>query len=201
MIDPLIEMAICRTRAQPDPHTWRLHSMLRQCARAGLAHVVMLLDGHTPVAGAAALINRKDRSLGLYLTAFDECYAQCSPGRVVISAMIRDAIDMKMRVFDFLRGEEPYKMQFGGVSRHNRTLIIERPTLQAALRRGWNACASTCAFARQRLIAALTSPYNRNTRTSTSPMPISAAPAMMPAQIGSCVSIHNRCPVDSFLSR
>jgi CelD/BcsL family acetyltransferase involved in cellulose biosynthesis len=138
MIDPLIEMAIRRTRAQPDPHTWRLHSMLRQCARAGLAHVVMLLDGHTPVAGAAALMNRKDRSLGLYLTAFDERYAQCSPGRVVISAMIRDAIDMKMRVFDFLRGEEPYKMQFGGVSRHNRTLIIERPTLQAALRRGLN---------------------------------------------------------------
>ena len=37
---------------------------------------------------------------------------------------------MNLTTFDFLRGEEPYKFQ------HNRTLIIERPTLQAALRRG-----------------------------------------------------------------
>ena len=41
-----------------------------------------------------------------------------------------------LQVFDFVRGEEPYKFQFGARSRHNRTLIIERPTLQAALRRG-----------------------------------------------------------------
>jgi hypothetical protein len=32
--------------------------------------------------------------------------------------------------------------------------------------------------------------YNRNTLTSTSVMPTRAAPAIRPAQIGSCVSIH-----------
>ena len=58
-----------------------------------------------------------------------------SVGAVAVALAIRDAIGMGMRVFDFLRGEESYKFQFGGVTHHNQTLVIERPTLQAALRR------------------------------------------------------------------
>ncbi len=135
-IDALIQLALRRTREQPDPHIWRLHSMLRQCAAAGLAHMVMLWKDQTPVAGVASLINRKSNSMGLYVTAFDESFSEFSPGRVAVALSIRDALDMGMREYDFLRGEEPYKFQLGAVSGHNRTLIIERPTLQAALRRG-----------------------------------------------------------------
>lgn len=135
-IDALILLAINRTREQPDPNIWRLHSMLRHCALAGLAHMVMLWKDDTPIAGVASLINHKTKSMGLYVTAFDEAHSDYSPGRVAVALSIRDAIAMGMREYDFLRGEEPYKFQFGGVSAHNRTLIIERPTLQAALRRG-----------------------------------------------------------------
>jgi len=136
MIDPLTDLAVARTREHPDPNTWRLHAMLRWCARAGDVHMLMLWDGQTPVAGAAALIDRKAGSLGVYMTAFDERYSQHSPGRAALGIMIRDAIEKGYRVFDFLRGEEAYKLQFGAKSRHNRTLIIARPTLQATLRRG-----------------------------------------------------------------
>jgi CelD/BcsL family acetyltransferase involved in cellulose biosynthesis len=136
MIDALIEMALRRMREQPDPHTWRLHSMLRRCAMAGSAWMVMLWRDGTPVAGAGALIDRKESSLGLYVTAFDEGFADYSPGRVATALAIRGAIGMGMKVFDFLRGEEPYKLQFGAVSRHNRIVLAERPTLQTALRKG-----------------------------------------------------------------
>jgi CelD/BcsL family acetyltransferase involved in cellulose biosynthesis len=136
MIDSLIRMALQRTRDDLDPNTGILGGMLKRCAGAGRAHMLMLYHEDTPVAGVASLIDRKDRSFGLYVTSFDERFAEYSPGRVAVALAIRDAIEAGMKVFDFLRGEEPYKFQFGGVSRHNRTLVIERPTLQAALRRG-----------------------------------------------------------------
>lgn len=136
MIEAVIRMASDRTRVESDPHIGRLGGILRQCARANLLRLIMLWDGGLPVAGVAGLIDRKRRAWCLYVTSFDEAYAVHSPGRVAIALAIRDAIEMKMEIFDFLRGEEPYKFQFGAESRHNRTLIIERPTLQAALRRG-----------------------------------------------------------------
>ena len=135
MIDHLIYMAARRTRDDLDPNTALLGSMLKRCAATGQVHMLMLWKDDAPVAGVASLIDRKERSFGLYVTSFDEGFAQYSPGRVAVALSIRDAIEAGMNVFDFLRGEEPYKFQFGGVSRHNRTLIIERPTLQAALRR------------------------------------------------------------------
>jgi CelD/BcsL family acetyltransferase involved in cellulose biosynthesis len=106
--------------------------MLRRCAEADLARMLMLWKGVTPVAGVASLVNRKRRSMCLYVTSFDEAFSPLSPGRVTVAL---DAIGQGMTEFDFLRGEEPYKFQFGAVSRHNRTLIVERPTLQAAVRR------------------------------------------------------------------
>jgi CelD/BcsL family acetyltransferase involved in cellulose biosynthesis len=134
-IDALMQMAVWRTRDDPDPHTWRLHSMLRRCAMDGAAHVLMLWKDQTPVAGVGGLIDRKGASLGVYVTSFNEDFADFSPGRVAVALAIRDAIEMRLKVFDFLRGEEPYKFQFGAESRHNRTALIERHSLQTALRR------------------------------------------------------------------
>ncbi|HVP73185.1 MAG TPA: GNAT family N-acetyltransferase [Phycisphaerales bacterium] len=136
MIAALIGMAARRTRLEADPHVLRLETILRRCANDGLVRMVTLWKGGVPAAGVAGLIDRKRGAWCLYVTSFDEALARHSPGRVAIALAIRDAIVMKMESFDFLRGEEPYKFQFGAQSRHNRTLIIERPSLQAALRRG-----------------------------------------------------------------
>jgi CelD/BcsL family acetyltransferase involved in cellulose biosynthesis len=136
MIDALIQMAIARTRDDPDPHTWRLHGPLRRCAAAGIGRMVMLWRGRTPAAAVASLIDARTSSNGLWVTSFDERFAELSPGRVAVAIAIRDAIEAGLRHFDFMRGEEPYKFQFGAVSAHNRTLNMERPTFQAALRRG-----------------------------------------------------------------
>ncbi|HUO65441.1 MAG TPA: GNAT family N-acetyltransferase [Terriglobales bacterium] len=52
-------------------------------------------------------------SVGLYNSGFDPAHAKLAPGIVLLAQVIRDAIERGVRVFDFLRGEEPYKYAFG----------------------------------------------------------------------------------------
>jgi CelD/BcsL family acetyltransferase involved in cellulose biosynthesis len=52
-------------------------------------------------------------TVGLYNSGFRPDAAALSPGLVLLAHVIRDAIDRGKRVFDFLRGEERYKYDFG----------------------------------------------------------------------------------------
>jgi CelD/BcsL family acetyltransferase involved in cellulose biosynthesis len=52
-------------------------------------------------------------SVGLYNSGFDPAHARLAPGIVLLAHVIRDAIDRGVPVFDFLRGEESYKQDFG----------------------------------------------------------------------------------------
>jgi CelD/BcsL family acetyltransferase involved in cellulose biosynthesis len=52
-------------------------------------------------------------SVGLYNSGFDPAHAKLAPGIVLLAHVIRDAIERGVPVFDFLRGEEPYKYAFG----------------------------------------------------------------------------------------
>jgi CelD/BcsL family acetyltransferase involved in cellulose biosynthesis len=51
--------------------------------------------------------------VGLYNSGFDPTVATVAPGLVLLSHVIRDAIDRRIPRFDFLRGEERYKYEFG----------------------------------------------------------------------------------------
>jgi CelD/BcsL family acetyltransferase involved in cellulose biosynthesis len=64
----------------------------------------------------AALITLEwDGTVGLYNSGFDPARAALAPGIVLIGHVIRDAIERGRRRFDFLRGEERYKYEFGPV--------------------------------------------------------------------------------------
>jgi CelD/BcsL family acetyltransferase involved in cellulose biosynthesis len=52
-------------------------------------------------------------SVGLYNSGFDPLHAKLAPGIVLLARVIRDAIDRGVPLFDFLRGDEPYKYAFG----------------------------------------------------------------------------------------
>jgi CelD/BcsL family acetyltransferase involved in cellulose biosynthesis len=52
-------------------------------------------------------------TIGLYNSGFDPAHARLAPGIVLLAHVIRDAIDRRVPVFDFLRGEESYKYAFG----------------------------------------------------------------------------------------
>jgi CelD/BcsL family acetyltransferase involved in cellulose biosynthesis len=54
-----------------------------------------------------------DGTVGLYNSGFHPDRAALSPGLVLLGHLIRDAIVRGKRRFDFLRGEERYKYEFG----------------------------------------------------------------------------------------
>jgi CelD/BcsL family acetyltransferase involved in cellulose biosynthesis len=53
-----------------------------------------------------------DDTIGLYNSGFAPARAALSPGLVLLSHLIRDALTRGRRRFDFLRGEERYKLEF-----------------------------------------------------------------------------------------
>jgi CelD/BcsL family acetyltransferase involved in cellulose biosynthesis len=54
-----------------------------------------------------------DGTVGLYNSGFDPERAALSPGLVLLAHVVRDAIERGKLRFDFLRGEERYKYDFG----------------------------------------------------------------------------------------
>jgi CelD/BcsL family acetyltransferase involved in cellulose biosynthesis len=86
-------------------------SATARLAAAGWARLWFLeFEG---AAVAAFLCVEYGGSVGLYNSGFDPAQAALAPGIVLLAHVIRDAIDRGFPVFDFLRGEEPYKYGFG----------------------------------------------------------------------------------------
>jgi CelD/BcsL family acetyltransferase involved in cellulose biosynthesis len=54
-----------------------------------------------------------DNTFYLYNSAFDPSLRRLAPGYILVSQLVEDAIDRGLRQFDFLRGPERYKYQFG----------------------------------------------------------------------------------------
>lgn len=58
-----------------------------------------------------------------YKPAFDVEFANRSPGEVLIKFLLQDAIDRKLKEFDFTVGDEPFKFRFSNVTRVNMRAI------------------------------------------------------------------------------
>jgi CelD/BcsL family acetyltransferase involved in cellulose biosynthesis len=86
-------------------------SATARLAAAGWARLWFL--EHEGAAVAAFLCLEYAGRVGLYNSGFDPARAQLAPGIVLLAHVIRDAIERGFPVFDFLRGEEPYKYGFG----------------------------------------------------------------------------------------
>lgn len=64
-----------------------------------------------------------DRLYG-YLTGFDPSLSRNSPGSLLLNYAIRSAMDEGAKVWDFLRGDEPYKMVWGAKARPKSRLLL-----------------------------------------------------------------------------
>ena len=82
-------------------------------AAAGWVRLWFLDSADTPI--AAFICTEYGPSVGLYNSGFDPLHARLAPGIVLLGHVIRDAIERRVPVFDFLRGDEPYKYAFGPV--------------------------------------------------------------------------------------
>ncbi|MBW3619859.1 MAG: GNAT family N-acetyltransferase [Actinobacteria bacterium] len=76
--------------------------------------------------GAATVSLVQGPEWGLYNSAFDQSLASLAPGMVLVGELIRMAAEEGCRVFDLLRGDEPYKYRFGAVDRSLRRLTLAR---------------------------------------------------------------------------
>jgi CelD/BcsL family acetyltransferase involved in cellulose biosynthesis len=78
--------------------------------------------------GVAAFFNFTfGNRIWVYNSGMDPQYAAYSPGWVLLAMLIRRAIEKGCRAFDFMRGDEPYKFQWGGVGEPIVRIIIRRP--------------------------------------------------------------------------
>jgi CelD/BcsL family acetyltransferase involved in cellulose biosynthesis len=66
-----------------------------------------------------------DDTVGLYNSGFAPAHAALSPGLVLLAHVVRDAIERGRRRFDFLRGEERYKYEFGPTPEPVHLVTIE----------------------------------------------------------------------------
>jgi CelD/BcsL family acetyltransferase involved in cellulose biosynthesis len=80
-------------------------------AAKGAARLAFL---DAPEGAIAAFVTLQwDETVGLYNSGFAPARAALSPGLVLLAGVVRDALERGCRRFDFLRGEERYKYEFG----------------------------------------------------------------------------------------
>ncbi|MCP3980229.1 MAG: GNAT family N-acetyltransferase [bacterium] len=64
--------------------------------------------------------------VGAYDGAYDESHSALSPGILLGAFILNDSIERGMKAFDFLRGEESYKLRFGGERLAEQRLALYR---------------------------------------------------------------------------
>ena len=92
-------------------------------AAAGAARIAFLDLPDGPIAAFVTL--EWDGTVGLYNSGFAPARAALSPGLVLLAHVVRDAIERGRRRFDFLRGEERYKYEFGPTPEPVHLVTIE----------------------------------------------------------------------------
>ena len=94
-------------------------------AAAGLLHATLLrIEGQ--VAGVFHGL-RRGRTLSAYLGGFDPAFAFESPGTVLMGHALDALLADGAGTLSLLRGEEPYKYEWGAVDRVNSRRLLGRP--------------------------------------------------------------------------
>ena len=89
--------------------------MGKAMAREGILRLAWVESRGKPIASVVSFVYGK--TWGLYNSGFDPEYREFSPGIVLVAHTIQRAIEEGLEVYDFLRGPEPYKYDFGAKDR------------------------------------------------------------------------------------
>jgi CelD/BcsL family acetyltransferase involved in cellulose biosynthesis len=115
------------------PHIDRTYSVNAMKMCVFLKNVAQLFAQHSWLRFCAAYLDARpigvlfsfqfvDR-IYLYNAGFDPDFSHLSPGIVAIGLDIKTAIDEGFKYYDFLRGEENYKRQFGAQKRSTMRIM------------------------------------------------------------------------------
>jgi CelD/BcsL family acetyltransferase involved in cellulose biosynthesis len=102
-----------------------LHRHLVACGEPGRGPAAVVARHDGVVTGILYGFWWKD-TFAAYQWGWDPAWTRFSMGSVLTYHAIRFAALAGARIFDFLRGTEPYKYRFGAVDRHDRTWMVPR---------------------------------------------------------------------------
>ena len=133
-VETLIRLHLAHWRHVNNPGTLgrpELSAFLKALCPApssnGRTRIYVLHHQDRPV--AAVLVFWYGDSALFYQTGWDPAAARLSPGLVLVGWSIRDAIENGFKRYDFLRGDEGYKMRLTKSSRRTITLLLARTFL------------------------------------------------------------------------
>ncbi len=109
--------------AKDDMRTF-FRALADEFAEERIFRLHLLMVAGAPGAATVSLVHGGE--WGLYNSAFDQTLRHLAPGMVLVSELIRTAAEEGCRVFDLLRGDEPYKYRFGAEDRPLQRLTITR---------------------------------------------------------------------------
>jgi CelD/BcsL family acetyltransferase involved in cellulose biosynthesis len=129
-VDRIVALWVRRWGAQKGARIGELQADLRRILAAGLRSrslSVPILEREGRMLGALANYVDTVRGEILFFLAVRDAEAErASTGLLLHAEAIRAAIGAGFRVYDFLRGDEPYKLQLGGVPERIHFPIITR---------------------------------------------------------------------------
>jgi CelD/BcsL family acetyltransferase involved in cellulose biosynthesis len=112
-IEALLKLWQMRWGSSPFGH----RTIFRRCFEEDNLWLTVFWQRNDPVSAAVAFVDRPKGTFAGFLTCYDERFSSLSPGTVLIAHSIKYALENGFRVYDFLRGDEPYKYAFGAKDR------------------------------------------------------------------------------------
>jgi len=102
----------------------QFRSIARSMEAAGLLQLAFL---QTQGRNVAAFFNFDyGNRIWVYNSGMDPQYASSSPGWILLALLVRRAIEQGREAFDFMRGSESYKFQWGGVGEEIHRMTIQK---------------------------------------------------------------------------
>lgn len=105
-----------------------LHDAVAKLCEQGQAEIIVACHEGEPI--GAHLVLHSDRTTQLYLAGILAEKSKLEPGHLLITFAVRRAIEQQCKVFDFLRGDQPYKPYWGAVANQLCSVrFVSRSTL------------------------------------------------------------------------
>ncbi len=98
-----------------------------------LLRLSMIWDGDIPVATLACLIDPVNKIYNAYIASYNPDYSKISPGIVLITKSIKQAIDENYKFYDLTLGMDPYKLSLGPKQYETENVSITRKRLKTAV--------------------------------------------------------------------
>ena len=129
LFDALVDLHRARWETKDDPGMLSSPSLVQfhkeaaaRLAASGMVRLHALhLDGR--VVAVVYLLQDRDRAYS-YLGGFDPALSRYSPGALALEFALHQCISAGVRVFDFLRGEESYKSDWGARPEASYRLLL-----------------------------------------------------------------------------